>query len=182
MSVLKLFLLLTILTGGLYPVLVTLVGQGLFSEKAQGSQILENGKLIGAMTVAQKFTKDEFFHPRPSSSDYATVPSGATQFSWTQAKLRDQYESLKAKNPEADSDLWTTSGSGLDPDISLKSARSQVERISKSRGVAATEILNLIETYKEDPTLGIWGQPRVNVLRLNLALSKVGNGQPRSAP
>ncbi len=170
MKMLRLFLVLTVVCGVLYPLVVTVAAQGLFSEKAQGSQIIIDGKLVGSKLLAQKFTGESFFHPRPSAGDYATVSSAASQHSPTHKAGTAAREERRLVLPQAGVDAWTTSGSGLDPHISPETALAQVERVAAARGVSSEELKVLIEKNTTQPTLGIWGRPRVNVLELNIAL------------
>lgn len=171
MKMLRLFLALSLLCGVLYPLSVTVLAQALFSEKAQGSQIVINGKLVGSRLLAQKFTGENFFHSRPSAGDYATVSSGASQHSPTHKAGIEAREARRLALPDADVDAWTTSGSGLDPDLSPQSALAQIPRIAAARGVAPDELKALVDKNTTYPTFGIWGRPRVNVLELNLSLN-----------
>lgn len=175
MKMLRLFLVLTFLCGAIYPLTITLIGQGFFSEQAQGSLIIRENKIIGSKLLAQKFSKPEFFHSRPSAADYATVASGASQASPTQEAGKKFREEKRAQLPAAGVDAWTTSGSGLDPHISPKTAYAQRDRIVAARGISLQSLTELIDKNTEGPTFGIWGQPRVNVLELNIALMTVGN-------
>lgn len=170
MKMLRLFLALSLLCGILYPLTVTVVAQILFSEKAQGSQIVIDGKLVGSKLLAQKFTGESFFHPRPSAGDYATVSSAASQHSPTHKAGTAAREERRLALPEAGGDAWTTSGSGLDPHITPETAMAQIPRVAAARGVSSDELKALIDKNTASPTLGIWGRPRVNVLELNIAL------------
>lgn len=164
MKMLKLFTFLTLLTGVLYPVLVTTFAQILFKREAHGSLVFHNDKIIGSALLAQKFTSDLFFHPRPSATDYETLPSGASQ------------KPLRIKD-----DMLSTSASGLDPHISPESAFLQVERVAQARKMKPSILRTIVQSRIERPTLGIWGQPRVNVLELNMALVKDSHGNSGSA-
>lgn len=175
MAMLKLFILLSLLVGLGYPIAVTGLAQSLFPEKSQGSVVRVSGKVVGSRLLAQKFTGDQFFHPRPSAGDYATVASGASQFSPTSAKGNAALAERRRQIPAGGVDLWTTSGSGLDPDLSPESALAQVPRVAQARGIEARSLTELIHTHTQGPTLGIWGRPRVNVLELNLALLNQGH-------
>jgi K+-transporting ATPase ATPase C chain len=180
MKMFRLLLVLTILCGVIYPLSVTLVGQVLFSDTASGSLLKEGDKIVGSRLLAQKFVRDDFFHSRPSAADYATVASGASQSSPTQKSAKELREKRKAQLPNGGVDAWTTSGSGLDPHISPKTAKAQVKRVALARGVSSSSLHAMVNQFTEGPTLGIWGQPRVNVLELNMALSKGNNGDSRS--
>lgn len=170
MKMIRLLLILTFLCGICYPLTVTLISQMIFPEQSGGSLISRNGKLVGSELLAQKFSKDEFFHPRPSAGDYITIASGASQASPTQKAATNAWKERRNQNPLASVDAWTTSGSGLDPHISPTTAYAQVNRIASSRTMTSANIRALIDEHIEGPVLGIWGQPRVNVLKLNLAL------------
>lgn len=180
MKILKLFLVLTFICGVAYPLSVTIIGQSLFPHKSQGSLIIKDGKVIGSELLAQKFSEPGYFHARPSATNYETIPSGASQLSLTSKALLDLARERRSKSPEAGSDAWTASGSGLDPHISPKTALAQIPRIAAARAVSEANIKKLVEANTERQTWGIWGQPRVNVLRLNLDLMSVGtNGESR---
>ena len=178
----RLFVILTFITGVVYPAFVTVISKIAFNDESTGSLVYKDGKVIGSSLIAQKFSGSEFFHSRPSAADYATVASGASQFSPASEKFRVQYEKLKSLEPKAAEDMWTTSGSGLDPHVSPESAYGQVQRISRARHLSETAINSLINSHLERPFLGIWGRPRVNVLELNLDLLKVLDGNSGTAP
>lgn len=175
MSMLRLIFVMTLICGVIYPLTVTLVGQGLFPNESNGSFISVNGKKIGSKLLAQKFESEVFFHSRPSATDYAGVGSGATQHSVTHAEGKKIREDRRIRLPHAGVDSWTASGSGLDPHISPESAFAQAERVAAARGIAIEKLKELIAQHIEGPTLGIWGQPRVNVLELNIALLAEGS-------
>lgn len=177
MSMLRLILVMTVLLGVIYPLGITVVGQTLFKEKANGSLISQNGKVIGSKLLAQKFTGKEFFHPRPSATDYVGVGSGATQYAVTSEAGRKIREERRAQLPLEAIDAWTASGSGLDPDISPETAFGQMGRVAAARGMNPDVLKGLITKHIEGPTLGIWGQPRVNVLELNIALLAEGSNE-----
>lgn len=161
MKMLRLFFILTIGTGVLYPLTVTIIGQTVFSKKAEGSLILKDSKVIGSELLSQPFSRDDFFHPRPSQ---------VSQASPTNVEWRKIVESRRLQGLSSDTDAWMASGSGFDPHITPKTAFSQVERIAKARLIDPKGLEKLIEGHIEGPTAGIWGQPRVNVLKLNLSL------------
>jgi K+-transporting ATPase ATPase C chain len=172
MGIIRLFFILTFLTGVLYPLGVTLVGQTFFSEKSSGSLLKKNDVVIGSELLAQKFTQDSFFHERPSAGDYATVSSSASQAGVTYLEAKEKREKRQADFPDADLDYWSASGSGLDPHITPRSALAQLPRVAKARGMDEAKLTQMILTHVEDQTWGIWGQPRVNVLKLNRDLSE----------
>jgi K+-transporting ATPase ATPase C chain len=176
----RITLVLTVLTGMLYPALVTGIAQAIFHKQANGSLIEVNGKVIGSALIGQKFTKPEYFQGRPSAAGdgYDAANSGASNFGPTNQKLVDRIkgdaEKFRKENPDFSgpipADLLTASASGLDPHLSPASAAAQVARVAKTRGVPTAQIQDLVDHYTESRQLGILGEPRVNVLNLNLAL------------
>ncbi|HTT64894.1 MAG TPA: potassium-transporting ATPase subunit KdpC [Bryobacteraceae bacterium] len=178
----RLTLVLTVLTGLIYPLVVTGLSQLLFPRQANGSLIERNGKIVGSALIGQKFTRPEYFHGRPSAAGdgYDAANSGATNFGPTNQNLvnrvRDDIKKFRQENPTykgpIPADLLTTSASGLDPDISPASAYAQADRVAKARGVPAAAIRRIVEKHVEGRDLGFLGEPRVNVLALNLDLDK----------
>jgi potassium-transporting ATPase KdpC subunit len=181
-SVWKTSILFTIVTGLLlgvvYPLVLTGVAHVLFPHQAQGSLILRNGQVIGSELIAQSFTADKYFHPRPSAAGngYDTTSSGGSNLAESNAKLATRIQGdidrLSKENPghPVPIDLVTQSGSGLDPDITPDDAEFQAPRVAKARGLSEAAVRALIAKQTEQRTLGLWGEPRVNVLELNLAL------------
>jgi K+-transporting ATPase ATPase C chain len=181
----------TILLGIGYPLLVTLLAR-LMPEKANGQLITHNGTVIGSRIIAQPFTGVGYFHPRPSAAGngYDPTNSGGTNYGPTNQKLVDRVKgdvaTLQAENPgkPVPVDLVTTSASGLDPDITPAGADFQVPRVAKSRGIPEVDLLKLVQEHTQGRQLGFLGEPRVNVLELNLALDekyparKVATTQP----
>jgi K+-transporting ATPase ATPase C chain len=174
-------LALTVLTGLLYPSVVTGLCRLLFLQKANGSLIAEESRIVGSSLIGQSFTRPEYFHPRPSaagSNGYDASASSGSNLGPTNRKLIDRVkvdiEKLRHDNPDyhgpIPADMVTASGSGLDPHISPASALAQAPRIAKARGTSMDEIRRLIEQFTEGPDLGFLGDPRVNVLKLNIAL------------
>ena len=171
----------TVLTGVLYPLVITGIAQLAFHDKANGSLIERDGKVVGSELLAQQFTGAKYFWPRPSAGSYATVPSGASNLGPTSAALRSNVTAnaaaIRAANKlptdtRIPSDLLFASGSGLDPHISPDAARLQAARVATARGVSEDQIEALVERFVEPPQFGFLGEPRVNVLLLNLALDR----------
>jgi potassium-transporting ATPase KdpC subunit len=178
---LALILGFTMLTGVLYPILVTGLSQLLFAEKASGSLILGAGKMVGSELIGQSFAGPGYFLGRPSATPsfpYNAASSTGSNYGPLNPALRTSVGAriveLKALDPENRApvpvDLVTASGSGLDPHISIASALYQLQRVSRVRGISADSILILISRNTEGRDLGVLGEPRVNVLRLNIAL------------
>ena len=168
---LRIIVVLTILTGAIYPLVVTGFARVLFAHQANGSLISANGKTIGSELLAQKFEDPKYFWPRPSGADYATVPSGATNKGPTSADLAKAVAERRTKfGSDAPVEMVTASGSGLDPHLSPAAAKYQASRVAAERKIAVEKVNALIERLTEGPQLGFLGEPRVNVLALNLAL------------
>jgi potassium-transporting ATPase KdpC subunit len=168
-------LFFTLLTGLAYPLAMTGIAQGLFPAAANGSLIEREGTVIGSALIAQPFAGEGYLHPRASASSYNAAGTGATNLGPTSATLiadvtarRAAWEALNGA--PAPIDAVTTSGSGLDPDISPESALAQVDRIAAARGADPAAIRALIEGVTQGRTLGLYGEPRVNVLLTNIAL------------
>jgi potassium-transporting ATPase KdpC subunit len=169
----------TILLGVAYPLLITALAQLLFKDKANGQLIQRNGETIGSRIIAQPFTSPKYFHPRPSAAGtngYDATNSGGTQFGSTNQKLIDRVRAdaatLHQENPNQPIpvDLLTTSASGLDPEISPASAEFQIPRIARERALPESTLRDLLQKHTAQRDLGLLGEPRVNVLELNLAL------------
>jgi K+-transporting ATPase ATPase C chain len=171
----------TVLLGLGYPLLVTGIAGFLFPHKAAGSLILKDGQVIGSELLAQSFTSDRYFHPRPSAAGNgydATASSGSNlaQSSKTLvSRIQGDIDKLAAQNSgkPVPIDLVTTSASGLDPDITPDAADFQVPRVAKARNLSEESVSKLIEQHTTKRQLGLLGEPRVNVLELNLALDKL---------
>jgi potassium-transporting ATPase KdpC subunit len=173
-------LVITVLTGLVYPLVVFGLSQALFPHHANGSLIRTNGKIVGSELIGQKFTKPEYFHGRPSAAGdgYDAANSGATNLGPTNQALinrvRDDIKKFRQENPTytgpIPADLLTTSASGLDPHISPASAYAQVDRVAQARGASADTIRQIVDKHVEGRQFGIFGEPRVNVLALNLDL------------
>jgi len=184
---------LTLITGVAYPFAITGIAQVIFPYKAQGSLLERDGKVVGSALIGQEFTSEKYFHGRPSATtapdpndSTKTVPapynaanSGGSNLGPTSKSLIERVqgdiEKLKQENPSAPvpADLVTTSGSGLDPDISPEAALFQVPRIAKARNLPENVLRQLIAANTSGRFLGLLGEPRVNVLELNLALDRV---------
>ena len=178
---LRINLIFTLLLGIAYPLAITGISQVVFPRQANGSLITAGGKVIGSELIAQNFTKPEYFQPRPSAAGndgYDPTSSGGSNLGPTSQKLADRVKAsvdkFRKDNPDYQgpipADLLTTSASGLDPDISPDSAAAQLPRVAKARGISAEELQQLVVQYTKLPDLDILGEPRVNVLNLNLAL------------
>jgi potassium-transporting ATPase KdpC subunit len=183
---------LTLITGLAYPLAMTGIAELIFPGRAQGSLVEKDGKVVGSELIGQVFTKDEYFHSRPSSTNtpdpqdstktvdapYNAANSMGSNLGPTNQALIDRVkgdvEKLKAENPSGavPIDLVTTSGSGLDPNISPEGALFQVPRVAKARNMPEDRIRQLVAEYTEGRLLGLLGEPRVNVLALNMALDR----------
>ena len=163
-------LVFTVLTGIAYPLVVTLAARA-FSTKAEGSLIIVNGKIVGSTLLAQKMESPRYFWPRPSAADYATIASGASNKGPTSADLVKAIAERRVKfGADAAPEMLTASASGLDPHISPQAAQQQAARIAGERKLPLEKITALVTAHIEPPQWGIFGEARVNVLTLNLAL------------
>jgi K+-transporting ATPase ATPase C chain len=180
---LRINIFLTILLGVAYPLAVTGISQLVFPHQANGSLITKGDQIVGSELIGQNFTKPEYFQPRPSAAGndgYDPTASGGYNFGPTNQKLIDRVKASVAKfhkdNPDYQgpipADLLTGSGSGLDPDISPASAQAQEARVAKARGISQDQLNQLVAQNTKSPDLGLLGEPRVNVLQLNLALDQ----------
>jgi K+-transporting ATPase ATPase C chain len=177
-----LFIAFSLLTGLIYPLLMTGIIQIAMPEQASGSMIVVNGKIVGSELIGQNFSSPGYFHGRPSAVDYAGNGSGASNFGPTNAKLMEQVsqrisevraENNLSSNATVPSELVLASASGLDPHISMEGAMLQVPRVANARGIPVSEVKVLVYQHIEPAQFGIMGQERVNVLNLNLALDEL---------
>lgn len=179
-------LVFAVICCGIYPLAVWGIARILFPHRAGGSLIARNGQVVGSSLIGQSFTEAKYFHPRPSAAGegngYDAENSGGSNLGPLSKKLIDEvkeraqnYRSENGLAPGAKipADAVTASGSGLDPDISVKNAQIQAARVAKARGMAQDEVLKLVRQYTEGPQLGFLGKARVKVLPLNLALDGI---------
>jgi K+-transporting ATPase ATPase C chain len=174
-------LVTTVLLGLAYPLVVTAIAGAVFPHKAAGSLIMKDGQVIGSELLAQSFTSDRYFHPRPSAAGngYDATSSGGSNLAQSNKTLVDRIQGsidkLSQENPgkPVPIDMVTTSGSGLDPDITPDAAFFQAPRVAKARALSEDRIRQLIEQHITSRQLGVLGEPRVNVLELNLALDEL---------
>jgi K+-transporting ATPase ATPase C chain len=176
-------IVLTVLVGIIYPFVVTGLSELFFKEKARGSLIEKEGKVIGSRLIGQPFNGAGYFHSRPSvaGSGYDATASGGTNLGPTSKQLFEgqvggRSKQLRAENPNAEIpiDLVTSSGSGLDPHISPAAAQFQITRVAHERRISEDEMRRLVRKHTEGRQFGVLGEPRVNVLELNLALDEAG--------
>lgn len=178
------FLLLTVFTGGIYPLVVTGIGKSVFGHQASGSLILKDGKVIGSSLIGQNFADPKYFWGRPSatgSMPYNPLASSGSNQGPLNPALTDavkgRMDALRAADPGnvavVPIDLVTASGSSLDPDISVAAANYQASRVARLRGLQPEQVSALVARHAEGRFLGLFGEPRINVLKLNLALDAV---------
>jgi K+-transporting ATPase ATPase C chain len=166
----RMTLALLVITCGVYPAAVWAIGQAAFHDKANGSLIERNRTVIGSALIGQQFTSDRYFHPRPSASDYDAANSGGTNLGPTSKKLRDRIAADVHGGRDVPADAVTASASGLDPHISPANALVQAPRVARANKLPLGRVQAMIRARTEGRFLGIYGEPRVNVLLLNLDL------------
>lgn len=170
--------IMTLMTGVAYPLAMTGIGQAVFPHQANASLIQRGSVVVGSEFIGQAFTRPEYFHGRPSAADYDAASSGGSNLAPTNRELveavgeRARQIATEGGVDHVPIDLVTSSGSGLDPHISPESAYLQIARIAEARGMAAEDVRRMVEAHVEEPFLGIFGAPAVNVLKLNLALDE----------
>ncbi len=176
---------MTVFTGLLYPVVMTGIAQVVFPKQANGSLIEIGGKVVGSKLIGQDFTSDKYFWPRPSAIGYDPLPSGGSNCGPTSDTLEKLVEMRKTDfirlnnlppSTQVPSDMLYASGSGLDPDISPESAELQIDRVARARGfdsVQTQDLRKLVQDHIEGRELGLFGERRVNVLMLNIALDSL---------
>jgi K+-transporting ATPase ATPase C chain len=173
------FLFLSFIFGIVYPLSMTGIGQMLFPKRANGSLVIVEKDIVGSALIGQNFTSARYFHGRPSASNYDATNSGGSNYGPTNKQFADQVEKLVdrvrrenglAPDAKIPSDLVLSSGSGLDPDISLESALIQVSSVARERGIDKSVIMEILNKIAEKRYFGLFGDSYVNVLKLNLAL------------
>ena len=181
----------TIAVGGIYPLVMFGVGQLFFPHKAQGSFVEAGGKVVGSALIGQSFDNDGYFQSRPSAIGYDSSNSGASNYGWTSAAQKKAYTDAmtawKASSGDAapPPEMVTASGSGLDPHISPAGAEAQVPRVAKVRHLSADQqqaLLSLVRSHELQPQWGFLGEPRVNVLELNMAVDAQFGSPPPPPP
>lgn len=162
-----------------YPLLVTGAAAAFFPKQAAGSLIVRDGVIVGSALIGQPFSSAKYFHPRPSAAGYNAGSSSGSNYGPTSkalaGRVRASGQELRAERPEGvlPVDMLTASGSGLDPHISPDAALMQARRVAGARGLSPETVEKLVRDHVEGPEWGVWGEPKVNVLRLNLALDEL---------
>src|SRR6516164_5676186 len=185
---LRMLVLMTALTGVVYPLLMTGIAQVVFPKAANGSLIVENGKTLGSTLIGQPFDDPKYFWSRPSATSPQPYNGGSSGASNQGARnpaladaVKDRIKALREADPDNKApvpvDLITASGSGLDPHISVAAAAYQAPRVARTRGLSIDRVMALVNDHTEGRTFAILGEPRVNVLELNLALDSAGSGK-----
>lgn len=187
----KILLFFTIVLGFAYPIVMTKISQLLFPNNSNGAILSRDGQIIGSKLIGQNFEKPEYFWSRPSAISYNPLPSGGSNQGQSSKSLKQSYDERRAKilstNPgagEPPQDLLFASASGLDPHISPKAAIFQINRVARARSMSINEVEKLVKEYAKGRQWGIFGEPTVNVLSLNIALDKMQgiDGAPTLTP
>jgi potassium-transporting ATPase KdpC subunit len=175
-------ILFTILTGIFYPLVITGLAQAFFPSQANGSLVTKNGQTIASAIIGQNWTQPQYFHGRPSATTYAADSSGGSNLGPTNSALLTEVQKntdlVRKENPDVPDttpipvDMVTSSASGIDPDISVAAAYYQIARVAKARGMTQDQVRALIDSHIQGRFLGIFGEPRINVLALNQALDR----------
>lgn len=183
---LRVYVILTLLLGCVYPLLITVIAQRTMPDKANGSLLAKNNSIIGSALIGQNFNRPEYFQGRPSANTYDGTNSGGTNLGPSSAKLmesvagriaRVRQENELTPDMPIPADMVLSSASGLDPHISPADALLQAPRISRIRGIAVADLKKMISDSTDPDFLGLWGRPGVNVLKLNRALDSAGKGR-----
>lgn len=173
----KVFIVFSVLLGLVYPLAITGIAQATMKDKANGSLMIEQGKVVGSSLIGQKFDKPEYFNSRPSAVDYNASGSGASNLGPSSKKLITRVKETISKEKLGDknipADMVLTSASGLDPHISLENAKLQTSRIAKIRNISEEKIKELVNKNTDSDFIGVWGQQGVNVLKVNIDLDKI---------
>ena len=181
-AAIRILLVFTVVVGIGYPLVVTGIAQVGFADRADGSFVEQDGTVVGSSLIGQAFIGDAWFQPRPSAADYDALASGGTNLGPTNPDLIDavarrvtRYRTVNglASDVQVPVDAVTASGSGLDPHISEANAALQAPRVATARGLPLSRVTQLVEDNTDRPSLGVFGQPGVNVLQLNLALERL---------
>jgi K+-transporting ATPase ATPase C chain len=170
----RITVVLLVITCGIYPAAVWAIGQVAFHDKANGSLIRHNGRIIGSAIIGQEFTSDRFFHSRPSAASYDASASTGSNLGPTSKKLKDSIATAVKSfdvHENVPADAVTSSGSGLDPHISPANAYAQAARVARANSVPLEMVRSMIVEHTEERLFGVYGEPRVNVLALNLDLA-----------
>jgi potassium-transporting ATPase KdpC subunit len=182
---LRLVIILTVITGIIYPMVITGLAQAIFHEKANGSLVKKNDTIIGSALIGQQFNSPDYFHPRPSAVNWQTFPSGASNLSWSDQRLKEAVilrkeaflkENMLNDTASVPAEMLFASASGIDPHISPKAALLQVGRIAVSRNFNMEQkqkLVSLVSIMTEKPQYSIFGEERINVFLLNLELDKI---------
>lgn len=175
----KVFIVFSVLLGLIYPLAITGIAQLTMKDKANGSLIKIDGQLVGSSLIGQKFDRPEYFNSRPSAVDYNASGSGASNLGPSSKKLIARVKETTSKeklgNKKIPADMVLTSASGIDPHISLENAQVQIPRVAKIRNISEEKLNEIVNKNIDSDFVGLWGQPGVNVLKVNIDLDKKSN-------